>query len=588
MKCKKCFFVSDDVKEEVCESCSRNIVGKEYLRILCIALFSFVVARFFFYLLTASVVRPRDAFGVPIDLHFDPLISFFFPVSLLEYPSYFFVISLVMFVLIFVPVVLAMAYGPLWGILAGAVAALLSPIHFLAFPIAVGCFFSGSRYVKLNNKMVSLCLGFSPAVIFLFFQVASSSRKDIDSLTRASVLTPYIFLIFLLIAFSFATVAMMRHSHWNPQIVLFETGLAAASVFILFFAAIGIVEIEYPVLARNFSLEGELFEEAIKAGRFDVNTSGETDRGKKLARIAEFKMRIERDRAKAIEAFDSFIRAFPSSKRTPGAMYEKCRLLDVKTDVNHLKLRGEVLLYAEMISPKSEEIYRSIIEQFPLSKEAARSHLRLASYYCRSGKFEEAATALEDVVDTYASRIPKDYSQTARRRARSIIGRLRNKSAQRAGETVAAYDDAVRWAKKTLRFIKDNGDYDGEPLRKYCELDPRAGDFGEKVNELMLLYPETALKDNLILAILPEMPGARVLQLEDLYREYPEGDTADEVLFGLGKSLYGAARDRAHLQRAEKYLIEMTKTYPQSPFFWKAKEILLEIQGRLKRRGILL
>jgi len=578
VKCKECFFSGDGVKEEVCESCSRNIVGKEYLRILIIALLSFAVARFFFYLLTAGVLRPSDALGAPVDFHFDPLASFFFPVSLLEYPSYILVTGLIMFVLIFAPVSLAMAYGPLWGVLAGTIAALLSPVRLLAFPMALGCFLSGSRYVKLNNKAVSLCLGFLPPVGFLFYQVASSSREGVDSLIKGAVLAPYFFLLFLLIAFSFVTVAVMRRSHWNPQVVLFETGAGSAVLFILFFVSIGVVEVEYPVLARTVSLEGELFREAIKASGFKAAVSGEAGQPEQLARIAEIKMRIERDRSRAIEAFDSFIRTFPASGRTPAAIYEKCMLLDMKIDVNHLKQAGEVILYTEVVSSASERVYRGIIKQFPLSKEAASSHLRLASYYCRTGKFGEAASVLEDVVNTYASRVPKDYHPPVRRRPRSMMELIRTGSAQRAAETLAAYDDAVRWAKKTLGFIKDNGDYDGEPLRKFCELDPRASDFRGKVNELMLLYPATTLKDNLLLAILPDEPGGRVLQLEKLHREYPDGDTADEVLFMLGKIIYGVADDRGDLRKAEKYLTALTEDYPQSPFFWKAKEILLEIQ----------
>jgi len=268
-------------------------------------------------------------------------------------------------------------------------------------------------------------------------------------------------------------------------------------------------------------------------------------------------------------------------------MFEKTRLLNMRVAVERSKTPAEIVLYTDMVSPASEQIYQDSIEHFPLSKEAACAHLALASLYCQSGAFEKAEVILEDVVNTYASRVPKDYFPVSSRRPKTVIGLISEKRTERLGEAVAAYDEAVRTAGKRLRFIRENLDYDGEPLRKFCELDPHDADFEEKVEELMLLYPETLLKDNLLLAILPEEESERIARLEEVARGYPDGDAIDEVLYELARAYGVSVRHKGLLRRARELLTDLIEKHPHSPFYWRAHRLLREIEEKLVQREAL-
>jgi hypothetical protein len=103
------------------------------------------------------------------------------------------------------------------------------------------------------------------------------------------------------------------------------------------------------------------------------------------------------------------------------------------------------------------------------------------------------------------------------------------------------------------------------------------------------LYPGTALNDNLLLAALPAGRTARITRLESIYEKYSEGDTADEVLFMLGKEFHSDdSRVGARSRKAESYLTTLTQKHPESPFYWEAKRMLSEIQAARKRRRTVL
>jgi outer membrane protein assembly factor BamD (BamD/ComL family) len=399
---------------------------------------------------------------------------------------------------------------------------------------------------------------------------------------------PYLVMVPLLAGYSAVTLTSMRRGHWNAQILVIETALTVVLVFIIFFSVLGVAAIEYPFLERRYAVGGEFLMRVNEHSSFGGSASLGGDATGEAALSEEFVAAVEGRRGEAIQAFDSFIQSFPENRRAPSAMFEKARLLNMRTAVERPDVAREIVLYTDMISPASEHIYLDIVERFPLSKEAARAHLALASLYCQSGAFEKAEEILEDAVNTYASRVPKDYFPVGSQRPRTVVGLIREERAKRRGRAVAAYDEAVRFAGKRLRFIRENRDYDGEPLRKFCELDTHAAGFKEKVEELMLLYPETVLKDNLLVAILPEEESARIGRLEEVAQDHPNGDAIDEVRYKLAQAYSISAEHRGFLRKAQGLLKGLIDEHPHSPFYWQAHRLLREIEEKLAEREALI
>ena len=574
MKCTECFYDGPLIKEGTCESCGRNITGRERLRIAVIVLVYFLVARLLFYLFTGSIGSVRDASGAAVNFHFNPLESFFFPISVLEHPSYLIVMAFMLFLMVFVPVALAMAYGPLWGTVIGAMGAVLSSIHFLGPAAVIGSFISGSRYFKMKNKIVSLCLGLAPGAIFFIVQIMISPDRGLDRLETAAAHLPYFLVVFLLIVFAVVTVIAMRLNNWNPRILVMEVCIITVFILILFFAKLTTADVEYPILKRDYAIDGRLFRGIVAAAK-DASEAGAVKRFE----ISEIDGKMDECRDRAIEAFDRFIRHYPSGDLAAGAMYEKCRVLNMKAGV----LRGEngdgFILCQDTISPKSEAILKKIIDAYPLTREAAWSNLELASFYCQRGRFGEALRACQNGVDTYASRVGRDYAQEVQRPVRSVPGLIRAKRAQRRREVLDAYDDTIRRAKKMMRFIKENGDYDGEPLRKFCELNVCTPDYRERLEEIPNLYADTALEDNVLLALAASRRDVSISELEEIYAKHPGGDASDEILFRMAE-VCGQSSETAMRGKAERYLERLVKTYPESPFYREAKRLLLDARER--------
>jgi tetratricopeptide (TPR) repeat protein len=288
---------------------------------------------------------------------------------------------------------------------------------------------------------------------------------------------------------------------------------------------------------------------------------------------------FDRRRAEAAARFADFGGRYPASSLAPEALIQEARLLNLRAVA---AADGRLQSFEDRIAPEALPIYASITKLAPASVAAARARLEQAAWSLQNGRFEEAGERYRDVLVTYETHISADYEPPADLLLRGVCRRVghppggrttagrpgtTSPSTESAGtglpfspeETQVAYYEAYLTARQALAFLGGNGQVEGEPLRLFLRLSPSSADYGQRLEELLLLYPEDVYPD---LGLLADVRVALVRGLPDEEQRLTQLLGQLRRREGRGRALYRLAelaRARGDSPGAERYLRQLVE-----------------------------
>ena len=572
MLCPRCPFFSGEVPADVCARCSRVrrlADGRALLAAAGLLVLSWVAGHTLTYFFTGSFwTWPFAAFGeaghslqLPQDYRF--------PVDLGAYPAFAVVLGLLYGILSVVPALAACLLG-LW---VGVVLALASwawvphpwfPAVLLAGAVVAGLSWGGARrWLRRLAFGVGLPVAF---VVAAHVVSAAKSQQVVDLLPGA-----------VAAAVAAALVGLTyREVYWRSLRVLpvtLATLVVMAASPLLFSLTVTFPAHSYRLLSVRFSVESLSSREAADG-------------------LADFDGR----RSEAAARFADFAGRYPGSPLAPEALIQEARLLnlrataaaDGRTSVSSVE---PPQFFEDRIAPEALPVYASIIKLAPASVAAARARLEQARWSLQNGRFEEARQRYRDVLVTYETHIAPGYEPPADLLLRGVCRRVGHPPGGRATarrpdtasrrdsplglsgsdrakapslqftpeETQVAYYEAYLTARQALAFLAGNGQVEGEPLRLFLRLAPSAADYGQRLEELLLLYPEDVypdlgLLDDIRVALARGLPD-EAQRLTQLLARVPRGDGYGRALYRLAE-LARARDDSPAAERCLRQLVE--------------------------------
>ena len=237
-----------------------------------------------------------------------------------------------------------------------------------------------------------------------------------------------------------------------------------------------------------------------------------------------------------------------------------------------------LLVYASRVTPEALADYQVIRKDFadsPVRKDFADSpvvveaRLSTARYYLEHHQFEPALRELRDLVDFCDVRVPRgfrpsgDGSSAVRWRTTRLTPEERSEF----------YSEVLAQARRELRFVEQNSDYNRIPLMLFYQLDEHQPDYETELGRILKWFPDSRLADNIRLALL-ERREYKLEELEALLAEYPKGDAAPRMLLLLGEGY----RERRKFAEAEKVLGRVVAEFGDSPEATRAATVLEQMK----------
>ena len=266
----------------------------------------------------------------------------------------------------------------------------------------------------------------------------------------------------------------------------------------------------------------------------------------------------------AAARFGEFVRRYPGSPFAPEALLQQARLLNLRAAVT---AEGTLRFREDRIAPEALPVYADLTELAPASVAAARARLEEALWSLQNGRFDEAREKYRDILVTYETHVPPNYQPPAPLLLQGVCRQAGRPSSSRepgahpfsAEETQVAYYEAYLTARQALAFLAENGQFEAEPLRLFLRLEPNEADYGPRLAELLLLYPEDVypdlgLLDDIQVALARGLPG-EAQRLTQLLSRHRRGEGYARALYRLAE-LYFHRGDSPAAERCLSQLVE--------------------------------
>jgi tetratricopeptide (TPR) repeat protein len=269
-------------------------------------------------------------------------------------------------------------------------------------------------------------------------------------------------------------------------------------------------------------------------------------------------------RTLAAARFGEFVRRYPGSPFAPEALLQQARLLNLRAAVT---AEGTLRFREDRIAPEALPVYADLIKLAPASVAAARARLEGALWSLQNSRFDEAREKYRDILVTYETHVPPNYQPPAPLLLQGVCRQAGRPSSSRepgahpfsAEETQVAYYEAYLTARQALAFLAENGQFEAEPLRLFLRLAPNEADYGPRLAELLLLYPEDVypdlgLLDDIQVALARGLPG-EAQRLTQLLTRHRRGEGYARALYRLAE-LYFHRGDSPAAERCLSQLVE--------------------------------
>jgi hypothetical protein len=521
------------------------------------------------------------------------------PINVVEVPLHAIVLGLVAAVMVAVPIVVAMLYRFRYALPFLAAVFVFAHMPWMAVTLLGSCVLASLRPFRMRFRFGSALVGLLPVLLYLYLATRGTPDQLADyaaPIQKSLLVAPWLITILAAAIMLGAVLAIARIVNYRPGAVAPVLAVMFAAPVVLFHAGVGADELAYRVLEVEYGPRSKRFEPTLKsreteqaiyaiiAGELGKSFSGQLRWDIRALwslnpeRLGELKRTVSRrfladflaDRAEAYEACKQFIADYPHSRYVPYVLYIQARVLDLRLD--EAKLANEEPsreLYSDFPHVQSEEIWLTLVRQYPHSPFAVEAGLRLAELKLRAGNVDEAVKDLRSVLEQRNPRVPAPAATQPRRH--SFLTAATPET--RLDFQPEPYRHEARRLAELIAENRDDPRYGNAPLVELAALDPRRAGYLEQLLRLAEHYRDSSLHDNLIVlwaAALPNL-GERAAALETCVRMFTTGDALPEALYRLATLETQAlgADDEARRARGLARLREIMARFPES--CWAAR-----------------
>lgn len=482
------------------------------------------------------------------------------PISVERVPMQGVVLGLLVAAIVGVPISVAILYR-FWSALP-FVAAVFAFAHmpWMAVTLLGSCVLASVKPFRMRFRFGSGLVALIPVIVYLFLATRPSSDDAAGFSSpeqRFYLAAPWTLAVLAACAMLATILKLAGIVNYRPGVVGPVLAVMFATPVALFFAYVGVDELSYRVLERDFGPHSAAFQPVQDAtprinelwGEW-TNRSQPEDAALSALRqiwserredLAALKARVSRrftldllaERRTATDAYREFLSEHADSTYVANVLFLQARTFDTRLDER--KLVGETPvreLYTDFPHAESERPWTALLMKFPDSPLAVAARVRVAQLRLRRGDVDGAVDLLNAAIrwtPTRAAPMPATQS--------SFAAILRTEPPETSlGIEAQPY---VVEARRLLELIVSNRNdeqFRDGPLVEFAALDPHRRGYSEQIARIADRYRESRMSDNLAVrwttfaATRPEQ--ARLL--EACIERFPDGDALPEAMFRLG------------------------------------------------------
>lgn len=518
------------------------------------------------------------------------------PISVVEVPLHAIVLGMSLAVLAAVPIVVSILYRFAWAVPFLLAVFVFAHMPWMAFTLCCSCILASQKPFRMRFRFGSAVVGLLPVVAYLYLATAGGQDEFsayASPTERSLLIAPWVVTLVAAAVICGVALLLARLVNYRPGAVAPVVTVMVATPVTLFFQGVGVDELAYRVLERDYGPLSERFE--------PIQSNAETERQiQNLARtemiregvralwsedrqqIVRVKQRVRRyfltnfleDRARAYEACKHYIARFPQSRYLPNVLFIQATVLDMRLDERRLQqsdARRE--LYLDFPHAQSAQVWLKLYRQYPESPLAIPAALRLAQLELREGKTQAALDKLEFVPDAL-DRIERATSATQPATDWLSPGDPMSKLEFQP----RTYADDARQLADLVRQNRSDPQYGDAPLVELMKIDRRRGRYGDQLLHLAAKYPDSRLRDNLWVRWADQLPTieARIEKLSAVVRTLRTGDAIPRAYFRIAAlEMQRVATHGEDAQRAARQALRtLIAEFPDSIWAELARERL--------------
>ena len=566
--CRQCFFRSTEEHDRNCDLCARNPSRAELVRV------AVSIAVYLVVLLVGRLMILGEVTTGPLAMatlsRWTVPESFTFPVDLGYFPVHAVSIGVFCALLIATPMVVAMLFGSAWGTLLGALAFMMSPFPRVSLAVAVIACLAGLSGAPTRRPVGRAVMAVIATLTLLGTLLCPTPelRKQLGAIALA----PLGVTAAVSLAMTIVVVAGAARRHWQAYPLLVSQIFLAIALVTVFSVSVGYEKIAARLAYQGYGPRSGLFElvtQPAKVASPDAFDGAPSPAHRRCARVFALLAYSQRLREFAGAAFANVANRYKESEAAPFCLYNQVRVLSLVLDRATLTRDGLCRFRRSVPPPAAMELCAAINREYQGSPLSIGAYLQWARYALRRAQFDLAADYCLRLRNIFTRQVPERYVPRADLELDDVFQMFAASGAFDAENTAWLYDGIVRQARRIAKLIDENADYDAEPLRIFCTLDPTDDAYLETIDALLegSAYADCALQDNLRLARETHSGSAQLKPLLDLLEAHPAGDVVDEVLYRLSEYYAKRTPSPARVERRRHYLRLLVNGYPQSVFY---------------------
>lgn len=507
------------------------------------------------------------------------------PINVQDVPMQIFVIGLLMAALIAVPILVSILYR-FWLCVPFVLSVcVLAVMPWLAITLLGACVIASLKPFRTRIRFVSALFALIPIVVYLTLAWHGSEEMVMgrfDPIDRVKFVAPWVLAIV-------ASTVVFAIVLGISKLVDHRPGAIAALLAVMFGLPVGLFEfhvgrdeLHYRILEslNNYyfmafdatldltdRVERRWASHPLPRPSWDELFQAEQQRWQSeldADPMAE-ESALVRHKAELIHRCDRFLRSYPNSRYAMNVLYMKARAIDMRVDPVEFRNTKWIRFYDSFPhETASREAWSVIAGNAPDSPVGAAALLALSRLDARHCDVDRALDKLDALIDRFESRSDDAGRPPNEPPRKGLLDRDRPE----AGLNINLDHILVQgYRLRTLLSQNEDPLYGYDPICRNVErnhqltfgflhLNPRHAMYRTNLINLRRRFPHARIEDNIDLEIAKATPlvagGAeagrsRIDLLEDLIKQFPQGDALPEALYELGVAfLHRADGKRSH------------------------------------------
>jgi len=507
------------------------------------------------------------------------------PLNILHHPWMILVTGLLLAAVVFVPVVVAVLYRLGYAAVFVAVVAAVGHAPVLALALAIGCVLAGRTRLRSDMPFLAALLGLLPAgLYFYFFGLAGADTAAMLPLQRWVLYGPMLVAMVAAVLAAAMVLALAGWTGYRPGVVWPVLVILLVAPVAIFLRKVGQDELQYALLVGRLAPGEAIFEEKpLRAWTRGASAEG-LNRQTQWIRLREDLQGLRRDLAGRCE---DFLARHPASGRAPSVLWVRAQCESLQPDERAFE--GDLIRFsASYPLPASQAFWSRLLKDYPASPQAALAAWRMGELAIRRREIAEGDRLLGEAVE----------------RLRAILQTFQEAEGESPEKTFRPdppvpseghYEEALSAAERLIWLIQQNDAVNdagsAEALAAYVNVNPRGQDCYQALSVLAGAYEQTALGDNLKLAVAQATPDpyVRASMLIPLAERRPPTDAAIEANYELGRLALRTAEAPAlalleNLRTPEAYF-KVIVAAPPNPWQRLARRQLEWLKPTTKPKG---